>query len=55
MLYQDLHLEDDQHILNIIDELIDANPYGASKFLISAFSGLWLLIPRIYRTCCRYW
>ncbi len=55
MPYQDLHPEDDQHILDIIDELIDVDPYGASKFLISAFSGLRLLIPRVYRTCCRYW
>ncbi len=52
MPYQDLHLEDDQHILDIIDELIDTDPYGASKFLVSAFSGLGLLIPRVYRTCC---
>ncbi len=40
MPFKDPHPEDDQDILNIIDELINTDPYGASKFLSSAFSGL---------------
>ncbi len=47
MLFKDPHPEDDQDILDIIDELIDTDPYGASKFLSSAFSGLRLLIQRV--------
>ncbi len=45
MPFKDPHPEDDQDILDIIDELIDTDPYGASKFLSSAFSGLRSLIP----------
>ncbi len=55
MPFKDPHLENDQNILDIIDELIDADPYRASKFLSSAFSSLQLLIPCIYRTFNRYW
>ena len=40
MPFKDPHPEDDQDILDIIDELIDTDPYGASKSLSSAFSGL---------------
>ncbi len=54
MPYQDPHPEDDQNILDIIDELIDLDPYRISKFLSSAF-GLRLLIPCIYRAICWYW
>ncbi len=43
MPFKDPHPEDDQDILDIIDELIDANPYGTSKSLL--LSDLHLLIP----------
>ncbi len=55
MLFKDPHPEDDQDILDIIDELIDTDPYGASKFLSSAFPGLQLLIPCIYRNFGHPW
>ncbi len=37
MPFKDPHLEDDQDILDIIDELIDTDPYGASKVLVFRF------------------